>query len=158
MPPLIPKSPAVSALLAYKHRRESLLKALLQSPVPIHPRGRLTHPSPTQTFHKKTLLSESNCQDFMDSLLRFRHGYKGSPNLGRPDSGQKSLLPNKREKELEYRCEICDKVFGHLSNLNVHLRTHFGNTPFKYTRCPETYTPLANLQKNDLLLTGKMKK
>ena len=150
MPPLIPKSSAVSYLLAYKHRRESLLKALLQSKVPMQPHGllTLTHPSRKQSSHKKTLLSESNCHDSMKSLLGFRQGYKC---MDSPSPGQEMLFPNKRgdNNKLEYRCEICDKVFGQLSTMNVHLRTHFGDTPFKYRRCPETFTPLANLQKHE---------
>ena len=158
MPPLIPKSPAIAALLAFKHRRDSLLRALLQCRVPIHPQGRLTQQAHTQTSHLKTLLPESKGQGSLNAL---QQGYKGidedsigSHSLARPDYGQNMRFHNKRYNKQEFRCEICNKVFGHMSNLDVHLQTHFHDTPFKCRRGPENYTPLASLQKH--VHTGKI--
>lgn len=50
------------------------------------------------------------------------------------------------DSSLKHRCRYCGKIFGSDSALQIHLRSHTGERPFKCNMCPSSFTTKGNLK------------
>jgi len=74
-------------------------------------------------------------------------------------NGLPFALP-KKDGKIVYKCQMCQKVFTQLSNLKVHVRTHFNERPYACRwivggqECGVAFTQLAHLQKHEYRHNG----
>ena len=55
-------------------------------------------------------------------------------------------LMDKREPFFKHRCRYCGKVFGSDSALQIHIRSHTGERPYKCNVCGSRFTTKGNLK------------
>lgn len=53
---------------------------------------------------------------------------------------------NGNEPHFKHRCRYCGKIFGSDSALQIHLRSHTGERPFKCDMCSSSFTTKGNLK------------
>nr|QKE59394.1 spalt-like transcription factor 2 [Alligator sinensis] len=70
-----------------------------------------------------------------------------SPGLLRPKNGAGAVEPGPDDKAGgRHKCRFCAKVFGSDSALQIHLRSHTGERPYKCNVCGNRFTTRGNLK------------
>lgn len=111
-------------------------------------------PSPSEpnsleilTKHTQEILDNASQGLLANNLadeLAFRKGVNGKS--GSSLSPYDSKNGGRNEPFFKHRCRYCGKVFGSDSALQIHIRSHTGERPFKCNVCGSRFTTKGNLK------------
>lgn len=98
--------------------------------------------SPLNTLELLQLHTEKALQNTMSGSSFLVNGISG---LGGPDF-LKFRKDGKEDPSYRHRCRYCGKVFGSDSALQIHIRSHTGERPFKCNICGNRFSTKGNLK------------
>ncbi|KAK7898455.1 hypothetical protein WMY93_019308 [Mugilogobius chulae] len=110
--------------------QSSNLQFLPQSP----PSSSVIFPNPLAS-----IAATANALDPLTALMKQR---KGKP----PNVSLFETKPSPEEPFFKHKCRFCAKVFGSDSALQIHLRSHTGERPFKCNICGNRFSTKGNLK------------
>lgn len=122
--PMCRISPSLASTIITNHDGEQPLPSEASSLQMLQKRAEEVLDSATQSFVAGNLIDE----------LAYRTGddFNGSKNVD--------------DATTKHRCRYCGKIFGSYSALQIHLRSHTGERPFKCNMCPSSFTTKGNLK------------
>lgn len=96
-------------------------------------------PNSLQMLQKRTEeVLDSASQSFLSGNLIDELAYRTGNNFNGNNAND--------DPTLKHRCRYCGKIFGSDSALQIHLRSHTGERPFKCNMCPSSFTTKGNLK------------
>ncbi|MBN3288580.1 SALL3 protein, partial [Polyodon spathula] len=86
-----------------------------------------------------SIAATANALDPLSALMKHR---KGKP----PNVSVFDTKPSSEDLFFKHKCRFCAKVFGSDSALQIHLRSHTGERPFKCNICGNRFSTKGNLK------------
>ncbi|KAM9340528.1 sal-like protein 3b [Symphorus nematophorus] len=115
------------------------------SPLPLGPSSSLPflpQSPPSSVIFPNPLASIAATANALDPLAALMKHRKGKlPNVSLFET-----KPSPEEPFFKHKCRFCAKVFGSDSALQIHLRSHTGERPFKCNICGNRFSTKGNLK------------
>uniref|UniRef100_A0A8C7TWW2 Sal-like protein 1 n=1 Tax=Oncorhynchus mykiss TaxID=8022 RepID=A0A8C7TWW2_ONCMY len=125
-----------SSPLSMQDQSNSLLSSPSSLPfLPQSPPSSVIFPNPLASIAATT-----NALDPLSALMKHHRNGK-LPSVSMFDT-----KPSPEEPFFKHKCRFCAKVFGSDSALQIHLRSHTGERPFKCNLCGNRFSTKGNLK------------
>ncbi|XP_065130378.2 sal-like protein 3 [Paramisgurnus dabryanus] len=102
----------------------------------------LPHSSTNSVIFPNPLASIAATANALDPLSALMKHRKGKP----PNVSVFEPKPSAEDTFFKHKCRFCAKVFGSDSALQIHLRSHTGERPFKCNICGNRFSTKGNLK------------
>lgn len=131
----ISNTPTPSSSSSLSMAQNSLLGSSSSLPfLPQSPPSSVIFPNPLAS-----IAATANALDPLAALMKHRKGKM--PNVSLFET-----KPSPEEPFFKHKCRFCAKVFGSDSALQIHLRSHTGERPFKCNICGNRFSTKGNLK------------
>ncbi|KAL2084637.1 hypothetical protein ACEWY4_020155 [Coilia grayii] len=116
--------------------------SLLSSSSSISNMPLIPHSSSSSVIFPNPLASIAATANALDPLSALMKHRKGKP----PNVSVFDTKPSSDDPFFKHKCRFCAKVFGSDSALQIHLRSHTGERPFKCNICGNRFSTKGNLK------------
>ena len=143
-PPVPLGSPIQSAPPTSNHTAMASISSSLASSI-------ITNNDPPPSLNEPNTLEmlQKRAQEVLDNASQGLLANNLADELAFRKNGKNSLSPlsgGRNEPFFKHRCRYCGKVFGSDSALQIHIRSHTGERPFKCNVCGSRFTTKGNLK------------